>query len=49
MNLDRRFGVPGCVRRRSNDPVLQAGLVFVAHATFADAVRDAVELGRVVS
>ena len=37
------------MRHGSNDPLLQAGLGFVAHATIADAVRHAAERGRAAS
>ena len=49
MNLYRRFDELNWMQLGSNDPALQAGLGFVAHATFADAVSNVDELGCVAS
>jgi NAD(P)H-dependent flavin oxidoreductase YrpB (nitropropane dioxygenase family) len=49
MKLYRQFDKLNWMRIRSNDPVLQAGLGFVAHATIADMVCHAGELAHVGS
>jgi NAD(P)H-dependent flavin oxidoreductase YrpB (nitropropane dioxygenase family) len=49
MNLYLRFDKLNWMQLGSNDPVIQAGLGFVAHATIADVLCGAGKLGRVAS